>query len=70
MKLNLIAIAVACSISGSAFALADNPGSDPPHVLLADNPGSDPPHVLADNPGSDPPHLAGSSRIPPWYVEK
>jgi hypothetical protein len=59
MNCNLIALAVCCVISGSAFASADNPGSEPPHLALADNPGSEPPHLaLADNPGSEPPHLA------------
>jgi len=57
MKFNLIAVAACLALVGSTAALADNPGSNPPHLALADNPGSNPPHIaLADNPGSNPPH--------------
>ena len=45
MKFNLIALAACGIICGSAFASADNPGTEPPHLALADNPGSEPPHL-------------------------
>ena len=32
MKFSLIAIAACCAVTGSAFALNDNPGSSPPHL--------------------------------------
>ncbi|MGA2189043.1 MAG: hypothetical protein ABSH33_10945 [Steroidobacteraceae bacterium] len=58
MKFSLIAIAACCAVTVPAFALHDNPGTNPPHVLQADNPGTNPPHVvLADNPGTNPPHV-------------
>ncbi len=59
MKASLIALFAACAVSSAAFALTDDPGTNPPHVALADDPGTNPPHVaLADDPGTNPPHLA------------
>ena len=58
MKVSLIALLAACALSSTAFALADDPGTNPPHATLADDPGTNPPHVtLADDPGTNPPHV-------------
>jgi hypothetical protein len=59
MKASLIALFAACAVSSAGFALADDPGVNPPRVALADDPGVSPPRVaLADDPGVNPPRLA------------
>jgi hypothetical protein len=58
MKFSLIAIAACCAVTGSAFALNDNPGTSPPQFAQADNPGTSPPQFAqADNPGTSPPQF-------------
>jgi len=52
MKSRLIAFAACCAVTSSAFALSDNPGTNPPRVM--DNPGTNPPRAM-DNPGTNPP---------------
>jgi hypothetical protein len=59
MKVSLIALFAACAVSSTAFALADDPGTNPPRVILADDPGTNPPRfILADDPGTNPPRVA------------
>ncbi|MGA2840800.1 MAG: hypothetical protein ABSG18_11580 [Steroidobacteraceae bacterium] len=58
MKFSLIAIAACCAVTGSAFALNDNPGTNPPQFAQADNPGTSPPQFAqVDNPGTSPPQF-------------
>jgi hypothetical protein len=58
MKFSLIAIAACCAVTGSAFALNDNPGTSPPQFAQADNPGTSPPQFAqVDNPGTSPPQF-------------
>ena len=58
MKFSLIAIAACCAVTGSAFALNDSPGSNPPQFVRTDSPGSNPPQfVRTDSPGSNPPQI-------------
>ena len=58
MKSRLIAMVACCAVTGSAFAMADLPGTNPPHMAMADLPGTNPPHVvMADLPGTNPPHV-------------
>ena len=45
MKISLIALAVCCAVTSSAFALQDIPDSTPPHLALNDIPDSTPPHL-------------------------
>ena len=46
MKFSLIAIAACCAVTGSAFALNDNPGTSPPQFAQVDNPGTSPPQFV------------------------
>jgi hypothetical protein len=58
MKFSLIAIAACCAVTGSAFALNDNPGTSPPQFAQVDNPGTSPPQFAqVDNPGTSPPQF-------------
>ena len=59
MKITLIALIACCAVTSSAFALTDDPGSNPPRMALTDDPGSNPPRMaLTDDPGSNPPRFA------------
>jgi hypothetical protein len=45
MKISLIALLACCAVTSSAFALTDDPGSNPPRMALTDDPGSNPPRA-------------------------
>ena len=46
MKASLIALFAACAVSSAAFALADDPGVNPPSLVRADDPGVNPPSLV------------------------
>ena len=59
MKISLIALLACCAVSGTAFALQDDPGMNVPR--LTDDPGMNVPR-LKDDPGMNVPRLSQFAR--------